>query len=49
MASLVPTPSVLLASRGSRYFVGVEAEQPGEAAQAADDLRPAGPAEPAPS
>ena len=33
----MPTPSVVEASSGSRYF-SVEPEQPGEAAEAADDL-----------
>ena len=42
MASLVPTPSVELARTGLRVLVEVEAEQPGEAAEAAEHLGPVG-------
>ena len=38
----MPTPSVDEASSGLRYFVGVQGEQPGEAAEPADDLGPVG-------
>ena len=39
MASLVPTPSVEVASTGCGYLAQVEAEQPGEAAEAAERPR----------